>query len=623
MPPALDKPAEAFLDLYGPEAWQDWKRLLAHFELGEGFSFLVLLLPGPTGANICRRQLADCLAAKGRRLEVLPCEWREDVRRLPDALFGLRVAADLGGVWMGGVIVESDPEIGQWQAAWRQGLAALNERRNPLRTRFPCPLVMVGAPWLYPLLRESAPDLWSVRTAVIRVTPAALPRTEGMIESRPIALPSDLDEAADDPDYALEQANRIRNNPDLAAIRADLLLRAGNGFYRRVRHESAEKCLRASAALYKDLAARNQDFQARLAGVLNNMGVVLSALGRREEALVATDEALRIRRQLGQARPDALLPDLAMSLINLGSELSDLGRREQALAATEEAVRVCRQLAQARPDAFLPDLAMSLHNLGSELSNLGRREEALAATDEALRIRRQLAQARPDAFLPDLAMSLHNLGSELSDLGRREEALAATDEALRIRRQLAQARPDAFLPDLAMSLNNLGNQLRNLGRREEALAAAEEAVRVYRQLAERQPDAFLPGLASSLNNLGTILDAIGRREEALRATTDAVRIRRQLAERQPDAFLPDLATSLGAQGAVLRAMGRHLDAGNSLREGIEALRPLFEKFPARFAPLMGRLCRGYLEAAKAAGQEPDRNLLASVAALSQQPEPDK
>jgi hypothetical protein len=46
-----------------------------------------------------------------------------------------------------------------------------------------------------------------------------------------------------------------------------------------------------------------------------------------------------------------------MSLNNLGAMLSNLGRREEALAATQEAVDIRRRLAQTRPDAFLPDLA--------------------------------------------------------------------------------------------------------------------------------------------------------------------------------------------------------------------------------------------------------------------------
>ena len=57
------------------------------------------------------------------------------------------------------------------------------------------------------------------------------------------------------------------------------------------------------------------------------------ALGRREEALIPAQEATEINRQLAQSNPAAFLPDLAMSLNNLGSILSELGRREEALDA--------------------------------------------------------------------------------------------------------------------------------------------------------------------------------------------------------------------------------------------------------------------------------------------------
>ena len=231
------------------------------------------------------------------------------------------------------------------------------------------------------------------------------------------------------------------------------------------------------------------------AGLLNNLSNRLGDLGRREDALAAIEEAVALRRQLAEARPDAFTPDLATSLNNLSNRLGDLGRREDALAAIEEAAALCRQLAEARPDAFTPDLATSLNNLSNCLGNLGRREDALAAIEGAVALYRQLAEARPDAFTPDLAMSLNNLAGHLSDLGRQEDALAAIEEGVALRRQLAEARPDAFTPDLAMSLNNLSVQLSGLGRREDALAAIEEAVsRVLPQL-ERSlvvlPDAGL------------------------------------------------------------------------------------------------------------------------------------
>ncbi len=348
------------------------------------------------------------------------------------------------------------------------------------------------------------------------------------------------------------------------------------------------------------------------ARVLHNLGVRLSDLGRREEALEATREAVTLRRQLSAQRPDAFLPDLAMALNNLGLRLSGLGRREEALEATREAVTLYRQLSAQRPDAFLPDLALSLNNLGMMLSNLGRREEALEATREAVTLYRQLSAQRPDAFLPDLAGSLNNLGVRLSGLGRREEALEATREAVTLRRQLSAQRPDAFLPDLATSLNNLGAMLSNLGRREEALEATREAVTLYRQLSAQRPDAFLPDLARSLNNLGLMLSNLGRREEALEATREAVTLYRQLSSQRPDAFLPDLARSLGACGAVMRETGDLTPATCHFHDGIQSLKPLFLRLPGAFEALMRTLIDQYLSTCQDASIQPDPALLSDI-----------
>ena len=299
---------------------------------------------------------------------------------------------------------------------------------------------------------------------------------------------------------------------------------------------------------------------------LIHMSNWLSRLGRHEDALAAIEEAVTAYRQLADARPDAFLPNLAMSLNNQSLSLADLGRREDAQAAIEEAVTAYRQLADARPDAFLPNLAMSLNNQSLSLADLGRREDAQAAIEEAVTAYRQLADARPDAFLPNLAASLNNQSASLANLGRREDALTAIEEAVTAYRQLADARPDAFLPNLATSLNNQSASLANLGRREQALAAIEEAVTAYRQLADARPDAFLPNLAASLNNQSVRLADLGRREDALAAIEEAVTIRRQLADTRPQVYSSRLAASLQQLAGLLEAAGRKPEADTARAE---------------------------------------------------------
>ncbi|MEN6536591.1 MAG: tetratricopeptide repeat protein [Bryobacteraceae bacterium] len=323
---------------------------------------------------------------------------------------------------------------------------------------------------------------------------------------------------------------------------------------------------------------------ATRARVLNSLGYRLSEVGRRGEALEASEESLRLRRQLAAQCPDAFLSDLAVSLNNLGAMLSEVGRREEALEAVAEAVQVYRQLVEQSPNAFLPTLAMSLSNLGAMRGMLGQQEEVLEVVAESVDIYRQLAAQRPDVFLSDLADTVHNLGNGLSRVGRREEALEASEEAVRLRRQLAAQRPDAFLPDLAMSLDSLGNRLSELDRQQEALVASQESVCVYRGLAEQLPNAFLPNLAHSLQNLGIRLSDVGRREEALDATREAVTLRKQLVEQSPDAFLPDLAISLRALAKGLDDMGRRQEAIEAGEQAVSIYRNLATQSPSAFRP---------------------------------------
>ncbi|KDQ10761.1 hypothetical protein BOTBODRAFT_473159 [Botryobasidium botryosum FD-172 SS1] len=336
------------------------------------------------------------------------------------------------------------------------------------------------------------------------------------------------------------------------------------------------------STLHEDIGLMDGEFDSRLGDALVDISERLSYMDRREEALLAIQEAVALYRQLANDRPAAFNPDLAMSLNNLSVRLSDLGQREDAFTADKEAVTLYRQLANDRPAAFNPDLAMSLNNLSKSLSDLGQREDALAAIREAVALYRQLANGRPAAFNPDLATSLNNLSTELSELGQREDALVAIREAVALRRQLANDRPAAFNPGLAMSLNTLSNGLSSLGQREDAFAAIREAVALYRQLANDRPAAFNPDLATSLNNLSTELSELGQREEALAAIREAVALRRQLANDRPAAFNPALADSLNNLSTRLSDLGQREDGLAAIREAVVLRRQLAMDCPAAF-----------------------------------------
>ncbi|MDW8054277.1 MAG: ATP-binding protein [Anaerolineae bacterium] len=158
-------------------------------------------------------------------------------------------------------------------------------------------------------------------------------------------------------------------------------------------------------------------------------------------ALPAPDRTLRLRAfEVEVYRVWAALAsqekERAEALWMLGCALGAVGQREAALQATQEAVSLYRQLAQANPQAFLPDLAASLHNLGARLSEVGQREAALKAALESVSIRRQLARDNPRAFLPRLILSLSMLVRVLEHYPT-QDGCAALAEGLAEARTLA------------------------------------------------------------------------------------------------------------------------------------------------------------------------------------------
>jgi tetratricopeptide (TPR) repeat protein len=89
--------------------------------------------------------------------------------------------------------------------------------------------------------------------------------------------------------------------------------------------------------------------------------------------------------------------------------LSNLGRREEALAASKEAVDIRRALAKDRPDAFLPDLATSLSVMSDVLAATGRHAEAAAAAQEALATLAPYVERYPETY----AGLARTIGSDL------------------------------------------------------------------------------------------------------------------------------------------------------------------------------------------------------------------
>lgn len=443
----------------------EWERFRVSLEYATGFWLAFVFSPSSLDAAVIRHRVAGMLEAEGAgRMDVCMPQSPDELRQaLPWMLSPERAGA--GCVWVQSLQVDGAGRDEQpWADAWGHVFLRTNERREVLRRQLTGGLVIVAPLDMKVLVREAAPDLWSIRSIVLELSGTTAVRREQasvvVEEKRPLEEHRTTT-TAPDPVFWIVEANRRKPGSEGRAIALD---------------------------------------QATL-GWVNE--------GRFAEAMATAAEAVDICRKLAEERPETSLPLLAASLNNLGNVQGELGQHEAALASMQEVVNIRRKLLEEHPETFLPNLAASLHNLGIWQSSLDSHEAALASTQEAVDIRRKLAEQRPDAFLPDLAGSLANLGIQQSALGQREAALSSAQEAVGIRRKLAEQRPETFLPGLARSLHNLGVTQSILGQHEAALASVQEAFDIYWDLYQQSPQASANDVRKTIALLRDLHAAVG------------------------------------------------------------------------------------------------------------------
>jgi tetratricopeptide (TPR) repeat protein len=209
---------------------------------------------------------------------------------------------------------------------------------------------------------------------------------------------------------------------------------------------------------------------ALTAGQWNNKGSSLDNLGRREEAILCYDAALRLD------------PNLVAAHLNKGIALFGAGRPSNALACYEKGLQL------------EPKSERLWTNKGVVLKSLGDIEQAIACYEKAI-----LCNPRyPNAWV--------NKGVALKAQGKAEEALTCYDYALNLN------------PGDVHTWTNKGNALFALKRYADALTAYDSAL----------------SLDSSLSlawlNKGISLSALGRIEEALQCYGTAIETGPQLAQ---------------------------------------------------------------------------------------------
>ena len=406
---------------YGETAASEWQRVLNHFALGEGFALIVLIVPDRDGARLCREELERLLAIRGNILTRWEPALPEELIRISNSLLDTTSDPHAGAVWVAAVVARSAVDFNAWEAAWRRALEGLNQQRNPLRRYFEFPVIIVAAPWVVPLFREVAPDLWSVRSQVIRIEPDRELTRRWSDETRHASTSPSGPPAIDAPDpaLALREAERLRGAPGRELDRAMMLARAGDGLLKRRDLNGAETTLREAV----DLLAIAGDAVSR--GITMDMlGRALLDQGRAAEAEETFRRALALAEEGGGT---AVSRSIVMN--NLGRALLDQGRAAEA----EETFHRALALKEEGGDTAV-SRGITMDNLGRALLDQDRAAEAEETFRRALALKEEGGSTAVSR-----GITMDNLGRAIRDQGRAAEA----EETLRRARALREQSPSS------------------------------------------------------------------------------------------------------------------------------------------------------------------------------------
>jgi len=211
-------------------------------------------------------------------------------------------------------------------------------------------------------------------------------------------------------------------------------------------------------------------------------------------AVPALEEALRIRRDLGNAPP----PETAATLTTLGEALQSMNRFQEARHTYREALDILR-VTHYEPSR---DFAATFGRLGTLDVAQGRFTQGLATLDASLLQMRETQ----GLYHTDTAGVLVDISHACQCMGNLTRADQALQEAQRIyRSSTAQMSPDRLTADNAAGQILLAQQ-----RFDEASLVLERTLAARRQLYGLRGVA----IAETLNLLASVRNGQGRLEEA-------------------------------------------------------------------------------------------------------------
>ena len=153
---------------------EQWRNLRRQIELADGFWLSFIFSSSPHTVAVFRRRVEHILKFRVQRMRVIRPGSPDKLRSALHLLFEPE-SAQADCVWIESIHSDS-PVQGEdgkdpWGLAWDHFLLRANEHRDAARRHLRGSLILAAPPQVKPRARDAAPDLWSIRSLVLDLTP--------------------------------------------------------------------------------------------------------------------------------------------------------------------------------------------------------------------------------------------------------------------------------------------------------------------------------------------------------------------------------------------------------------------------------------------------------------------
>lgn len=410
-----------------------WSRIRFHLENQVGFWFALVVGDDPRPRARLREQTEHWCREEGKPFFV----------HAPSPRGLARLAAELAGSAEPGVhwIRADGPDgfIEQWDGAASQLFLAMNERREAYRKRLDGGVIVEGRESLKRLLRDLAPDLFSIRAFIAEPGASAETKIPMVPEWRAPARSLVKSFAlGPDPDRELKRAARLEGatSADAKRARRRALLTAAWGLLAAGRTEEAERCVHTIAS--EQVGGASQDADEVDLNALH--GFIAWVRGDLSLSLRRLDEALRALRVMGDsARKLRLLCDVLEARGEVLVTRGDLHSAEASFREQLDALHALTKVDRADQEALLR-MSVVRRRIAAIVVARGDYAAAEQMLHESLRIVEQRANEHPTEarWRVELMECHRDLSGMLMARGDLARARQACDAALQIAQQFAE-----------------------------------------------------------------------------------------------------------------------------------------------------------------------------------------